>query len=77
MNYRSILHNNKLYKIVGGYMIELKIRRDKFLEQIASMRYDELSEIQIHHIFLEFGYLDTEHYMATGDNVYNNEQNEH
>lgn len=57
-------------------MIELKIKRDKLLEKIASMRYVELSEIQIHHIFLELGYLDTEHYMAVEDNVHNYEQND-
>lgn len=57
-------------------MIELKIRRDKLLEKLTSMRYSEISEIQIHHIFLELGYVDTEHYMAAEDNVNINEQNE-
>lgn len=57
-------------------MIELKIKRDKLLEKLASMRYDEISEIQMHHIFLELGYVDTEHYMAAEDNVNNNEQND-
>lgn len=57
-------------------MTELHIRRDKLLEKLASMRYDEISEIQIHHIFLELGYVDTEHYMAVEDNVHNYEQND-
>lgn len=57
-------------------MIELKIKRGKLLEKLASMRYDEISEMQIHHIFLELGYVDTEHYMAVEDNVNNYEQNE-
>ena len=57
-------------------MIEFKIKRDKLLEKLASMRYDEISEIQMHHIFLEFGYVDAEHYIAAEDNVHNNEQNE-
>ena len=57
-------------------MIELKIRRDKLLEKLTSMRYDEISEIQIHHIFLELGYVDTEHYMVAEDNVCNYEQND-
>lgn len=57
-------------------MIELKISRDKLLEKIASMRYDEISEIQMHHIFLELGYVDTQHYMAAEDSVCHYEQNE-
>ena len=57
-------------------MIERKINRITLLEKLNSMRYDELSELQLHSIFLELGYVDTEHYMATEDNVNNNEQNE-
>lgn len=57
-------------------MTELHIRRDKLLEKLASMRYDEISEIQIHHIFLELGYVDTEHYMAAENNICNYEQND-
>ena len=57
-------------------MIERKIKRTTLIEKLNSMRYEELSELQLHSIFLELGYVDTKHYMATEDNVNNNEQND-
>jgi hypothetical protein len=57
-------------------MIEQKINRITLIEKLSSMRYEELSELQLHSIFLELGYVDTKHYMATEDNVCNYEQNE-
>ena len=57
-------------------MIERKINRITLLEKLNSMRYDELSELQLHSIFLELGYVDKKHYMAAEDNVDNNEQND-
>ena len=57
-------------------MIERKINRITLIEKLSSMRYEELSEIQLHSIFVELGYVDTDHYMAEEDNVNNNEQND-
>lgn len=57
-------------------MIEFKIERDKLIEKLASMRYSEISEIQVHNIFLDLGYVDKEHYMASEDNVPIYEQND-
>lgn len=55
-------------------MIERKIKRTTLIEKLNSMRYEELSELQLHSIFLELGYVDAKHYMATEDNVCNYEQ---
>lgn len=57
-------------------MIERNINRTTLIEKLNSIRYEELSELQIHHIFLELGYVYTDHYMAEEDNVNNNEQND-
>ena len=57
-------------------MIELKVSRINLIEKLNAMRYDEVSEAQLHHILLNIGYIDKEHYMATEDNVNNNEQND-
>ena len=57
-------------------MIERHINRETLLNKLASMRYQELSELQVHNIFVDLGYIDKEHYMATEDNVNIYEQND-
>lgn len=57
-------------------MVERRISRETLLNKLASMRYQELSELQVHNIFVDLGYIDKEHYMAEEDNVNNNEQND-
>ena len=57
-------------------MIEYKISREKLLERLASMRYQEVSELQVHSIFVDLGYIDKEHDMAEEDNVNIYEQND-
>ena len=57
-------------------MIERHMNRETLLEKLASMRCQEVSELQIHSIFIDFGYIYKEHYMAAEDNVNNNEQND-
>lgn len=56
-------------------MVERYINRDTLLNKLASMRYQEVSELQIHNIFVDLGYIGKDSYMATEDNVNNNEQN--
>ena len=57
-------------------MIERYISRETLLEKLASMRYQEVSELQVHNIFINFGYIDKDNYMVIEDNVNNNEQND-
>ena len=55
-------------------MIEIKINRDVLLNKLSSMRYQEVSELQVHNIFVDLGYIDQDSYMYVEDNVNNNEQ---
>lgn len=57
-------------------MIERYINRETLLNKLSSMRYQELSELQVHNIFVDLGYINKEHYMAEEDNVCNYEQND-
>ena len=57
-------------------MIERRISRETLLEKLSSMRYQELSELQLHGLFVDFGYINKDNYMAAEDNVDNNEQND-
>lgn len=57
-------------------MVERYISRETLLNKLSSMRYQELSELQVHNIFVDLGYIDKENYMAEEDNVNNNEQND-
>ena len=57
-------------------MVERYIRRDTLLNKLSSMRHQELSELQVHNIFVDLGYIDNDSYMYVEDNVNNNEQND-
>ena len=57
-------------------MVERYISRDALLNKLSSMRYQELSELQVHNIFVDLGYIDNDSYMYVEDNVNNNEQND-
>jgi hypothetical protein len=57
-------------------MVERYISRDVLLNKLASMKYQEVSELQVHNIFVDLGYIDQDSYMYVEDNVNNNEQNE-
>ena len=57
-------------------MVERYISREVLLNKLASMKYKELSELQVHKIFIDLGYIDKDNYMDAEDNVNNNEQND-
>ena len=57
-------------------MVERYISRDVLLNKLASMKYQEVSELQVHNIFVDLGYIDQDSYMYVEDNVNTNEQNE-
>lgn len=57
-------------------MVERYISRDVLLNKLASMKYQEVSELQVHNIFVDLGYINQDSYMYVEDNVNNNEQNE-